>query len=84
MRPAADLAGSFKQKFKIFRNISQNISRVVYSCSIMHNMIIYMIGKHFTQEMELMEAIDVGLYTEGGLLVYSPLFGQNLKTDYLF
>jgi hypothetical protein len=43
-----------------------------------------MIGKHFTQEMELMEAIDVGLYTEGSLLVYSPLFGQNLKTDYLF
>jgi hypothetical protein len=31
-----------------------------------------------------MEAIDVGLYTEGRLLVYSPLFGQNLKTDYLF
>jgi hypothetical protein len=30
-----------------------------------------MIGKHFTQEMELMEAIDVGLYTEGSLLVYS-------------
>ena len=47
-------------------------------------MIIYMIGKHFTQEMELMEAIDVGLYTEGSLLVYSPLFGQNLKTNYLF
>ena len=43
-----------------------------------------MIGKHFTQEMELMEAIDVGLYTERSLLVYSPLFGQNLKTDYLF
>jgi hypothetical protein len=43
-----------------------------------------MIGKHFPQEMELMEAIDVGLYTEASLLVYSPLFGQNLKTDYLF
>ena len=43
-----------------------------------------MIGNNFTQEMELMEAIDVGLYTEGSLLVYSPLFGQNLKTDYLF
>jgi hypothetical protein len=26
----------------------------------------------------------VGLYTEASLLVYSPLFGQNLKTDYLF
>jgi hypothetical protein len=43
-----------------------------------------MIGKHFTQEIELMEAIDVRLYTEVSLLVYSPLFGQNLKTDYLF
>jgi hypothetical protein len=43
-----------------------------------------MIGKHFTQEMELMEAIDVGLYTEGSSLVYSPLFGQHLKIDYLF
>jgi hypothetical protein len=43
-----------------------------------------MIGKHFTQEMELMEAIDVGLYTKGSLLVYRPLFGQNLKKDYLF
>jgi hypothetical protein len=43
-----------------------------------------MIGKYFTQEMELMEAIDVGLYTEDSLLVYIPLFGQNLKTDYLF
>jgi hypothetical protein len=42
-----------------------------------------MIGKHFTQEMELMETIDVGLYTEGSLLVYSPLFGQIFK-DRLF
>jgi hypothetical protein len=24
------------------------------------------------------------IYTEGSLLVYSSLFGQNLKTDYLF
>jgi hypothetical protein len=45
-----------------------NISRVV-SCSI---------GKHFIQQME---AIDEGRYTEGSL-VYSSLFGQNLKTDY--
>jgi hypothetical protein len=43
-----------------------------------------MIGKHFTQEMELMEATDVGLYTEDSLLVFIPLFGQNLKTDYFF
>jgi hypothetical protein len=36
-----------------------------------------MIGKHFTQEMELMEAIDVGLYTEGSLL--SDIFGVLCK-----
>ena len=30
-----------------------------------------------------MEAIDEGFYTESSL-VYSSLFGQKLKTDYLF
>jgi hypothetical protein len=43
-----------------------------------------MIGKHFTQEMELMEAIDVGLYTEGSLLVYSPLIVWSKFKDRLF
>jgi hypothetical protein len=43
-----------------------------------------MIGKHFTQEMQLMEAIDEGFYTESSLVYMSSLFGQKLKTDYLF
>jgi hypothetical protein len=41
-----------------------------------------MIGKHFTQEMELMEEIDVRLYTEGSLLVYT--IGWSKFKDRLF
>jgi hypothetical protein len=41
-----------------------------------------MIGKHFTEEMELVEAIDEGFYTEGSL-VYSSIVLSKFK-DRLF